>query len=99
MASSLSGPIPAHPMYRTRSAGGDFSARPVPRVRPEAQDIYTQHQGCVGRVLEVTGQSMSYAAPSSKYKPSEFSLKFSFIYVFPRYNLAKTMYYSKYMSP
>jgi len=68
-SSSLSGPIPQHPMYSQPTAN-DYS-RPAPRVKPEAAS-YAKHgiTGTVANIFEVTGTSC-YA---STYKPSTYDL-------------------------
>ena len=67
MVSTLKGPIAAHPMFDVKGRS-DLSC-PVPRVRPEAQEIAAMHQGSVGLVLQIDGRG--YGGPSSANRASE----------------------------
>nr|XP_054773626.1 enkurin domain-containing protein 1-like [Lytechinus pictus] len=72
----LSGPIPTDPGYsrstERRSSWSAESSRPVPRVRPEAENIATKAKGSVGNLL-VTGENVYRPPTRQKPQPKDFS--------------------------
>ncbi|XP_071952056.1 uncharacterized protein [Antedon mediterranea] len=74
----ISSPIPVDPGYHGKNSRGQNSSsmidtRPVPRVRPEAEDIATRAQGSVGLLLQLQGQPVYRAPVVRNPEPKNFS--------------------------
>lgn len=65
MASTIKGPIPAHPHYDVREMQ-NCNEIPAARVRPEAQDIAKQGRGTLCLALEIEGHTMPSACRQTK---------------------------------